>query len=97
MRVQGISRHIDWFVIILFGLLVLMGWLNIYAANYNLEHPNIFDNSMEYGKQFIWIIGAVILIIAILLLDSNFIINSSMIIYAIVSLLLLLVLIFSRN
>ena len=97
MRVQGISRHIDWFVISLYGLLVLMGWVNIYAANFQLEHPNIFDNSMEYGKQFIWIIGAVILIIAILLLDSGFIINSSLFIYGGVVLLLVLVLLFGKE
>lgn len=97
MRVQGISRHIDWFVISLYGLLVLMGWVNIYAANFQLEHPNIFDNSMEYGKQFIWIIGAVILIITILLLDSGFIINSSLFIYGGVVLLLVLVLLFGKE
>jgi len=97
MRVQGIAKHIDWIIVSLFTILVLLGWINIYAANYQLNHPNIFDNSMEYGKQFIWIIGAVILIIAILLLDSGFIINSSFFIYAGVTLLLVLVLIFGKE
>ena len=97
MRVQGISRHIDWFIIVLYGLLVLLGWINIYAANYQIEHPNIFDNSMEYGKQFIWIIGALVLVIAILLLDSGFILSSSIIIYGGVVLLLVLVLLFGKE
>ena len=59
MRVQGIAKHIDWIIVSLFTILVILGWINIYAANYQLDHPNIFDNSMEYGKQFIWIIGAI--------------------------------------
>jgi rod shape determining protein RodA len=97
MRVQGISKHIDWVTISLFSLLVLLGWINIYAANYQISHPNIFDNSMEYGKQFIWIIGAFLLIIAILLLDSDFIINSSIFIYLGVIALLILVLLFGKE
>lgn len=97
MRVQGIAKHIDWIIVLLYSLLVLLGWINIYAANYQVEHSNIFDNSMEYGKQFIWIIGAILLIIAILLLDSNFIISSSLFIYGGVVLLLILVLLFGRE
>lgn len=97
MRVQGITKHIDWFIISLYALLVLLGWINIYAANYQIEHPNIFDNSMEYGKQFIWIIGALVLILAIILLDSGFIITSSIFIYAAVVLLLVLVLLFGKE
>lgn len=97
MRVQGITKHIDWVVISLYALLVLLGWINIYAANYQVDHPNIFDNSMEYGKQFIWIIGAVILIIAIVLLDSGFIINSSIAVYLGIVVLLILVLLFGKE
>lgn len=97
MRVQGISKHIDWVIISLYAILVLLGWINIYAANYELDHPNIFDNSMEYGKQFIWIIGALILIIAIILLDSGFIINTSIFAYIGIIILLILVLLFGKE
>ena len=97
MRVQGISKHVDWFIIALYAILVFLGWINIYAANYQLEHPNIFDNSMEYGKQFIWIIGAVLLVIAILLLDSGFITNSSVFIYGGIIGLLIMVLLFGKE
>lgn len=97
MRVQGISKNIDWIIVLLYAILVTLGWINIYAANYQVEHANIFDNSMEYGKQFIWIIGAIILIIAILLLDSGFIISSSFIVYGGVIFLLILVLLFGKE
>ncbi len=97
MRVQGITKHIDWVVVSLYALLVLLGWINIYAANFQLDHPNIFDNSMEYGKQFIWIVGAIVLIIAIVLLDSGFIINSSIAVYIGIVVLLILVLLFGKE
>ena len=40
----------------LYGLMVLLGWINIYAAVYNEGFPNIFDISQQYGKQFLWIL-----------------------------------------
>lgn len=63
---------IDKVTIIIYAILVLMGWLNIYAAVYNEEHQNIFDTSQKYGKQLIWIGGAAVLAFAILLIDANF-------------------------
>ena len=35
---------VDWVAIAVFVALVLMGWLNIYAAVYDDEHASIFDN-----------------------------------------------------
>jgi rod shape determining protein RodA len=53
-------------------MLVIMGWLNIYAAVYNEEHQSIFDTTQKYGKQLIWIGGAAIIAFSILLIDANF-------------------------
>jgi rod shape determining protein RodA len=64
--------NIDRFCVLFYFLLVLMGWLNIYAAVFNEEHKNIFDMSQKYGKQLIWISSATILAIIILFIDADF-------------------------
>ncbi len=64
--------NIDLFCVLFYLLLVLMGWLNIYAAVYNEEHKNIFDLSQKYGKQLIWISSALIIATIILFIDADF-------------------------
>ena len=64
--------NIDRFSVLIYLLLVLMGWLNIYAAVYNEEHKNIFDMSQKYGKQLMWIGSAALLAIIILFIDADF-------------------------
>ena len=64
--------NIDLFCVLFYLLLVLMGWLNIYAAVYNEEHKNIFDLSQKYGKQLIWIISALVIATIILFIDADF-------------------------
>lgn len=68
---SGTFRNIDWISICLFLLLVLLGWLNIYAAVYNQEASSIFDMSERYGKQLIWILTALVLVILVLLIDGS--------------------------
>ncbi len=63
---------VDRITLIVYVLLVFMGWLNIYAAVYDEEHQNIFDTTQKYGKQLIWIGGAAVIAFSILLIDANF-------------------------
>jgi rod shape determining protein RodA len=63
---------VDRVTVLIYVVLVIMGWLNIYAAVYNEEHQNIFDTTQKYGKQLIWIGGAAIIAFSILLIDANF-------------------------
>jgi rod shape determining protein RodA len=63
---------IDRLTILVYITLVIMGWLNIYAAVYDEEHGNIFDTTQKYGKQLIWIGGATVIAFSILLIDANF-------------------------
>src|ERR1044071_5288157 len=69
---NSVFYGVDRMTILLYVLLVLMGWLNIYAAVYNEDHQNIFDTTQKYGKQLIWIGGAAIIAFSILLIDANF-------------------------
>ena len=67
----GILANIDWILVLLYLLLVLMGWGNIYAAVYNEEASSIFDITQKYGKQMLWIGTSLILIFIVMILDHN--------------------------
>ncbi len=69
---NSVFYGVDRLTILTYASLVVLGWLNIYAAVYNEEHQNIFDTSQKYGKQLIWIGGAAIIAFGILLIDANF-------------------------
>ncbi len=57
---------------LIYVVLVIMGWMNIYAAVYNEEHYIITDISQKYGKQMIWIGTAFLLALIILIIDESF-------------------------
>lgn len=63
---------IDKVAVLVYVILVFMGWLNIYAAVYNEEHQNIFDTTQKYGMQLVWIGSAFFIAIFILIIDAGF-------------------------
>jgi len=67
-------------------LLIGFGWVNIYAASYSEENAQLFDFSTKYGKQLLWIILSIPLIILVLFINGKFFEQFSSIFY-IVSLL----------
>jgi rod shape determining protein RodA len=71
-RTDSIFNNIDWVTVLIYLLLMIMGWMNIYAAVYNEEHYVITDISQKYGKQLIWIITSIVLAIIIMIIDENF-------------------------
>ncbi len=91
---RGIFHRIDRTLVILYLMLVLIGWLNIYAAVYDENHKQIFDLSQKYGKQMVFIIAAVLVAFGILIIDPKFFSQFSWFIYGFF-LLLLIVVIFS--
>ncbi|HBH82738.1 MAG: hypothetical protein A2X05_16040 [Bacteroidetes bacterium GWE2_41_25] len=96
-RSINIWISLDKITILLYLLLVIMGWLNIYAAVFNEEHSRMLDLSQRYGKQFIWITAAIVTGIFILIIDNRFYFFFSWVIYGIIILLLILVLIFGTE
>lgn len=78
-----ISRNIDWVTVSLYAALVILGWINVYAAVYNPDtHLSIFDFSTNSGKQLIWIGAAVVLIITLLVMDYKAYDSFAYLIYA---------------
>jgi rod shape determining protein RodA len=77
--------------------MVLLGWFNIFSAVYNESHPSILDFNQKYGKQFIWILAALIMAVAIVLIDHRFFEFFSYFIYGFAVLTLLAVLIAGKE
>jgi rod shape determining protein RodA len=96
-RSINIWNGIDKITIMIFLLMVIMGWFNIYAAVYNEEHKEIFDLSQRYGKQFIWILAALVLAVFVVIIDSRFYFFFAWFIYGFLMLLLILVLVFGKE
>jgi rod shape determining protein RodA len=91
---QNILGKIDWPIILLYLILIIVGWVNIYAAVYNEEHHSIFDISQRYGKQLMWIGFALVIGFIILLMDSQFFTSFAIPIYGVVLIALVGVLLF---
>jgi rod shape determining protein RodA len=69
---KSIFENIDWVLVGLYMILVLMGWINIYAAVYNEEHKNIFDMTQSYGRQMLWIGTSLLIGLSILVIEGKF-------------------------
>lgn len=68
----SIWRGIDWVTILLFLVIALFGWINIYAAGYSYEHvTSIFSFSNRAGKQFVWLMTALVMGFILLLIDER--------------------------
>jgi len=71
-RTNFIAR-LDWLTIILFLVMVIFGWVNIFAATLNAEDPgSIFDFTQRYSKQFFYILTSLAIAIMVLTVDSKF-------------------------
>ena len=51
--------------------MVVLGAISIYAASYDFDGGNMFSFSQFSGKQFVWILLALVLGVVILLLDAR--------------------------
>ena len=72
-RHTGISPvGVDWGTVLVYLLLVVIGWVSIYAAVFDDAHASIVDLSQLYGKQLIWIGGSVFIGTSILLIDDKY-------------------------
>jgi len=63
---RGLGKTVDWWLVGCYLLLVVIGWINIYASIHSMEPSSIFDLSARSGKQFIWMLTAFVMDILIL-------------------------------
>ncbi|MET3112532.1 rod shape determining protein RodA [Pedobacter sp. CG_S7] len=100
MKNQQANRfffNVDWITILIYMALCTVGYVNIYASVYNADVSDVYDFGSNYGKQFIFILSALILGFSILLLDAKFFSVFSPIVYGVTILLLIAVLVIGRK
>lgn len=90
-------KNIDKTVVVLFLLMIFMGWFNIFAAEITEAHQNIFDISQNYGKQLLWIITSIFIAAIILMIDAKFFPTFAWLIYGILIVVLVGVLFFGTE
>ncbi len=86
------TTSIDWLLVINYLLLVGIGWLAIYTADYNPDNASMFSLDQRYGRQFAAIAVCLGLAAIIQILDTRFYTAFAYLIYAFSLILLVLVL-----
>lgn len=82
----------DWVTVLIYIVMVLLGWFNIFAAVYDeTANQSIFDFSLNSGRQLMFIAASAIIILAILIVDMRFYEAAGWLIYGAVIFLLILV------
>ena len=89
MKNQSVGNRIDYISILLYIVLVIMGWMTIYSASLPLEETSIFDISQIYGRQMLFIGLTIPLILVILFSDAKIFERLSFVFYGVGILLLL--------
>jgi rod shape determining protein RodA len=64
--------RVDWWTVLVYLLLLLTGWLNLYAAVHDDTHAKAFEFAREYGKQLVWIGVSLALGLVIMLVDDKY-------------------------
>jgi rod shape determining protein RodA len=91
-RDENISGKLDWVTLLLFLVLVTLGELNIFASVYDdTVKQQLWDLSLSSGRQLLFIVASVVIIIAINILDMRFYETFAYVIYGGILLLLILV------
>jgi rod shape determining protein RodA len=94
---NNIFYGVDWTLVILYSLLVGFGWVNIYAASITDDNTKILDISTRYGKQLVWMVLCIPLIVFILFFNSKFYEKFASIFYFISILSLIGLFLFGKN
>jgi rod shape determining protein RodA len=85
---RSIVQNIDWPLLVIYMVLVTMGWMNIYAAVYDPANVSMFDLDVQYGKQAMFIGICVVVGSIILFTDGKLFPTFSFWIYAFMMVLL---------
>jgi rod shape determining protein RodA len=87
------KRGVDWITISLYLSLVIIGWLMLNAATYDVDNNlALFDLNTTIGKQTLWVGLSLVTFISVLVIDWKFWFSVSYFIYIGAIILLILVL-----
>jgi rod shape determining protein RodA len=71
-RQSELISNIDWIAVTLYLILIVFGWLNIFAVNYNPESGSFFRINQRYILQLAWIFISLFFVLIIFIIDSRF-------------------------
>ncbi|WP_339839326.1 rod shape-determining protein RodA [uncultured Flavobacterium sp.] len=97
MKNQSVIANIDWITVFIYITLVIMGWMNIYSASLPLEETYILDTSQIYGRQLLFIILTIPIILIVLNINAKIFEKFSVVFYIIGILLLLGLFVFGSS
>ncbi len=95
MRDQKITNSIDWITILIYFGLLIIGWLNLYSTT--VVDTTVFDFSLEYGKQLIFILLSFVIILTLLSFSAKIYENYAIIFYIIGIFMLLGLFVFGKT
>lgn len=81
MKNQSLSNSIDWVTLLIYGILVIFGWMTIYSVTVPIDQEYTFDFSQHYGRQLLFILIAIPIIFTILFIDSKLFERFSLVFY----------------
>ena len=90
-------EDIDWTTVVLYLILVIFGWLNLFAVSYNEQSASLFDLGRNYGIQLLWILVSFVVIIFLFAIDHRSFHYFAYPIYAFAVVMLLAVLVFGTE
>jgi rod shape determining protein RodA len=91
-READISGKLDWVSVLLYIIMITLGWFNIFASVYDeTANQSIFDLSLNSGRQLMFIAASFIIILAIIIIDMRFYETFAYLFYGIILFFLFLV------
>jgi rod shape determining protein RodA len=97
-RNEKITNNVDWVTVLIYIVLVLWGWLNIFSVTFDpTRDQSIFDPDINSGRQLIFICLSAVIIFGILIIDMRFWETFAYVIFGAVMFVLILVPIFGKE
>ena len=96
-RKSNIWLSLDWWTVAIYLIMVIAGWLNIYASSYDFDQVSIFNISGRAGMQMIWVLTSLVIGFSLLMIDSDWYDIFAYWIYAFVIALLIITILFSHE
>jgi rod shape determining protein RodA len=94
----SIGNKMDWVTVVIYLSIMLLGWLNIFAAVYDpTSNKDLFHFTTNFGtmplqmKQFMFMVASFLIILTILIVDMRFYETFAYVIYGVMMAMLLIV------
>lgn len=71
MKNQSVTNNIDWVIVTIYFIMIFLGWMNIYSSSLPEVDTYFFDTKHYFGKQLIFIVLTIPIIIVIMAVDSK--------------------------